>query len=367
MLTRLADWLVKRWYASSPKALILLWPLEWLFIRLAKRRRLAYQQGKKPSVRLPVPVVIVGNLHLGGSGKSPLVAALAQHFAGLGYKSGIISRGYGGKAAHYPLRVTSTSLASEVGDEPLMLVQQTGLPVAVSPKRPEAAQLLIAEGCNLLFADDGLQHYALQRDIELVVLDAKRGWGNGHCLPVGPLREGIERLAKVDWLVVQQQKNLKENLATKQKLDEQLANISLKNPTVYYSLEVSSWRNLAGTCQHTLPFMQGQEVNALAAISQPEKFFSQLEGLGLMVNRYPKADHAQLNEQDLELAVELPLVITAKDAVKLLPLAKEIQPVEAQARLLANIWVLEVKAKLPSFFLASLEAKISQLAKVKML
>lgn len=366
-MNSLANWLVKRWYAASPGALKLLLPLEKLFIFLAQRRRQAYITGKKLSYQSPVPVIIVGNLHVGGSGKSPIVAALAKHLTSLGYKCGIVSRGYGGKAASYPVFVTPNSNASQVGDEPLMLAQQTGLPVAVSPKRPEAAQLLIEKGCNLILADDGLQHYALQRHLELVVLDAQRGWGNNHCLPVGPLREPAQRLAEVDWLLIQQPAINKtahlDNPAAPPFLTPQLPQVPLKHPPVNYALAVSHWRNLAGAVRENLPFAAGQQVNALAAISQPEKFFAQLESLGLKVSRHPKADHAPLNQQDLNLAAnQLPLVITAKDAVKFLPLitAAKLAPAK-QEEILANTWVLEVTAQLPPEFLQQLEARLSKL------
>lgn len=368
-MNSLANWLVKRWYAASPGALKLFLPLEKLFILLAKRRRQAYLTGKKPSYQSPVPVIIVGNLHVGGSGKSPIVAALAKHLTGLGYTCGIVSRGYGGKATNYPLLVTPSSDANQVGDEPLMLAQQTGLPVAVSPKRPEAAQLLIAKGCNLILADDGLQHYALQRHLELVVLDAQRGWGNNHCLPVGPLREPAQRLAEVDWLLIQQPAINKtahlDSPAAPPFLTPQLPQVRLKNLPINYLLAVSHWRNLAGTVSEDLPFAAGQQVNALAAISQPEKFFTQLEGLGLKVNRHPKADHAPLSQQDLNLAASpLPLVITAKDAVKFLPLITTAKLTPAkQEEILANTWVLEIAAQLPAEFLQQLTACINALAK----
>ncbi len=187
----------KAWY-QGPGWLYLLLPLEGLFRLLsALRRRLI-----RP-VYCDVPVVVVGNLAVGGSGKTPLVLAVAEHFRSLDYRVGIVSRGYGGKAPQYPLRVDADSDAVHCGDEPLLLARRSGLPVMVAPDRPAAARKLVEEdGCNLIISDDGLQHYRLGRQLELLVIDGRRGLGNGHCLPVGPLRESRSRLAQVDICVI---------------------------------------------------------------------------------------------------------------------------------------------------------------------
>ena len=356
MSNKLQHWVEERWYAANPAGLKLLLPLEKLYLTLFKRREKAYRSGKKIAYRPSVPVIIVGNIHVGGSGKSPLVAALAKHFASLGYKPGIVSRGYGGKANYYPQSVTIHSDPQQVGDEPLMLAQQTGLPIAVDPKRPNAVKLLIEEeGCDLIIADDGLQHLALGRDIEIVVIDAARGIGNGHCLPVGPLREPPSRLNSVDWVIFQQVSqhgNQQADQATSAELESTvLKNIALKNPLQNYVLEFSGWRRGDGHWQKDCPFSQGETVHALAGIGNPPRFFNQLKSLGLTVIEHPLVDHAQLTQQHLEFNDDKPLVMTAKDAVKLQPWLNQ------------RHWVAEVTANLPEAFLYQLQNQVADINK----
>ncbi|WP_051168343.1 tetraacyldisaccharide 4'-kinase [Marinospirillum minutulum] len=337
-MNKLQAWVEKHWYATEPGGLKWLLPLEKLYLKLFNRHQQAYKSGKKTSHHPGVPVIIVGNIHVGGSGKSPLVAALAKHFAGLGYKPGIVSRGYGGKAKHYPQRVTSYSNPKEVGDEPLMLAQQTKLPLAVDPNRATAANLLVKEeGCDLIIADDGLQHLGLARDIELVVIDGARGMGNGHCLPVGPLREPRHRLSEVDWVVCQTQ--------------TLPLNLPLKNTQQSYTLEFSGWRRGDGHWQKDCPFKAGEAINALAAIGNPQRFFKQLEELNLKVTGYPLADHAELNQQHLTAFDQKPLVMTAKDAVKLQEWMNE------------KHWIAEVTANLHPEFLCQLQEEVADIYK----
>lgn len=343
---KLQQWVEKRWYANQPGLLIGLAPLERLYLWLVKQRQQAYLKGKKTAYHPKVPVIIVGNIHVGGSGKSPLVAALAKHFASLGYKPGIVSRGYGGKTSHYPQQVTSQSDPAQVGDEPLMLAQQTGLPLAIDPKRPNAVKLLVEEeGCDLIIADDGLQHFQLARDIEIVVMDAQRGLGNGHCLPVGPLREPASRLSSVDWVIFQH---------TSQAINPDLAvelKTKLKNPLQSYWLEFSGWRRGDGHWQKNCPFTAGQTLHALAGIGNPARFFKQLTDLGLVVIEHPLEDHAKLCPQHLVFNDPYPLVMTAKDAVKLQPWLNE------------NHWVAEVTARLPEEFLYKLQNRVADIYK----
>ena len=342
-MNKLQTWVEKNWYAATPSGLKLLAPLEKLYLKLFNKNQQAYLSGKKQAVHPGVPVIVVGNIHVGGSGKSPLVAALAKHFKKLGYQPGIVSRGYGGKAKSYPQRVTTYSDPKEVGDEPLMLAQQTNLPVAVDPNRLAAAELLIKEeGCDLIIADDGLQHLKLARDIEIVVVDSARGFGNQHCLPVGPLREPINRLVSVDWLVLQ-------GLKPEQALPQQIAALIpvLKNAPQGYQLEFTGWRRGDGHWQKDCPFKEGEAVNALAGIGNPQRFFNQLGELGLKVTGHSLADHAQLSEQHLKFSKKNPLVITAKDAVKL------------QQWLTNQHWVAEVTAELPETFLCKLQEQVA--------
>ncbi|GLR64682.1 tetraacyldisaccharide 4'-kinase [Marinospirillum insulare] len=345
-MNKLQTWVEKNWYAATPGGLKWLAPLEKLYLKLFNKNQQAYLSGKKTAVHLGVPVIVVGNINVGGSGKSPLVAALAKHFKNLGYQPGIVSRGYGGKAKHYPQRVTTYSNPQEVGDEPLMLAQQTQLPVAVDPNRAAAANLLVKEeGCDLIIADDGLQHLKLARDIEIVVVDAARGFGNGHCLPLGPLREPVERLNKVDWVIMQGEKI------------QEASQLNLKNTLHTYQLEFSGWRRGDGHWQKDCPFTAGQAVNAIAGIGNPQRFFNQLSQLGLKVKGYPLADHAQLTQEHLKFyepkaGNKTPVVMTAKDAVKL------------QAWLNKNHWIAEVTASLPKEFLDKLQNQLADASKI---
>lgn len=181
--------LAKRWldaaYGGSPW-LAPLFPLGSLYRYLMCRRARDYRRGRKPVWRAEVPVIVVGNITLGGTGKSPLVAWLGRWLVAQGYSPGIVTRGYGGTAPHYPLHVTPATDPAHSGDEPLMLVQQTGLPVIADPQRARGARALVEMGCDIVISDDGLQHLALGRDIELVVVDGSRGLGNQRCLPAGP-------------------------------------------------------------------------------------------------------------------------------------------------------------------------------------
>ncbi|WP_404418413.1 tetraacyldisaccharide 4'-kinase [Marinospirillum sp.] len=329
---KLQNWIESHWYADNPGPLKRLLPLENYYCKQVEKRHQAYAAGKKPSYRASVPVIVVGNISVGGSGKSPVVASLARYLQRQGYQPGIISRGYGSKARSYPFRVEKDSNPKKAGDEPLMLARQTNLPVAIDPKRPRAAQLLIDEGCDLLIADDGLQHLALQRDIELVIIDGARGLGNGHCLPVGPLREPPQRLNTVDWVLCQGE-----------------LQHPLEVEPISYHLEQTGWRRGDGLWQSASPFDPGQSVHALAGIGNPQRFFDQLSEQGLQVTPHPLPDHAPMNAQTLDLPGNEPIIITAKDAVKLGPWLHQ------------RHWVVEVEARLPESFLKELSQKLKSI------
>ncbi|MDR5868266.1 tetraacyldisaccharide 4'-kinase [Halomonas koreensis] len=308
-------------------------PLEALY-RLAVRRRVrAYAEGRREAWRAPVPVIVVGNITLGGTGKSPLVAWLARHLAEAGWRPGILSRGYGGRAEGYPLRVDADTTADACGDEPRMLADQTGVPVVVDPQRPRGARLLLEAGCDLLLADDGLQHLALARDLELVVVDGHRGLGNGRCLPAGPLREPGERLARVDAVLI---------------------NGEPRDPALdghpRMRLAPSGWRPLAGGARRALspPPFAGR-VHAVAGIGRPARFFATLEALGVPHLAHPFADHHRFTAADLDFGDALPLAMTAKDAVK----CRELVSGEA--------WVLEVEAAPDPDFVAWLDRRLAAL------
>lgn len=329
----LSDHLVSAWYRGAGW-LRLLAPLEWLYRTAVARRARAYANGNKTTWRAPVPVIVVGNLTVGGTGKSPLVAWLVRWLGERGYRPGILSRGYGGHSPDYPLLVRSDMSVAECGDEPLMLASQTGVPVVVDPQRVRGAKRLLEEGCDVLVADDGLQHLALGRDIELVVVDGVRGFGNRHCLPAGPLREPLSRLQSCDALVVNGEP-------------------ASAMPATYHTMELipRHWRHLEdGALLPLTPIPFEGAVHAVAGIGNPERFFRTLKRLGLDVTAHPFPDHHRFQAQDLNFEDTGAIVMTAKDAVKCRHLAD------------TRCWVLDVEAQPEPGFVAWLTSRLALLA-----
>ena len=298
------DRLERRWYSPAPAPLALR-PLAALYgaiaDRLAGRRKAA-------AVRLPVPVVVVGNISVGGTGKTPLTLWLIGQARALGFTPGVISRGYGGRAADGPLRVTKDTDAAACGDEPALIARRAGVPVAVAPDRIAAARLLLErDGVDLLIADDGLQHYRLGRDLELCVVDGARGLGNGARLPAGPLREPASRLATVDAVIV--------NGGLARPLPAQ------GRPQLAMRLEIRQAVNLVSGERRPLAAFAGQPVHAVAGIGHPPRFFAALEAAGLAVTAHPFADHHRHTAADLAFGDVRPVLMTEKDAVKCAPFA----------------------------------------------
>ena len=264
--------------------------------RSPRARRVAYARGLYRSVRLPCPVVVVGNLSVGGTGKTPLVCWLAANLAGRGYQPGIVTRGYGG-TSRGARRISASDDPREVGDEPVLLARRTGVPVAIGRNRPEAARLLADEGCRVIVSDDGLQHYALARDCEIVVIDAERRFGNGRLLPAGPLREPAERLEGVDAIVVN-------------------GGAAGDFGGLRMRLDAGDAVALSGGAVRPLSAWQGTSVHALAGIASPQRFFNMLRGRGIEVDGRPLADHAPLTASDVDFGDDRPVLMTEKDAVK---------------------------------------------------
>ncbi|WP_240674152.1 tetraacyldisaccharide 4'-kinase [Crenobacter cavernae] len=296
----------RHWYRPRLWLTALLAPLEGLFALLAAARRLAFRLGLKRVEKLSVPVVVIGNVNVGGVGKTPLTLSLLASLAERGVKAGVISRGYGG-SANVPTPVGRDSDPELVGDEPLLFAQ-AGVPVWVGRNRVAAGRALIAThpDVELILSDDGLQHYRLARDVEIVVLDGARGLGNGRLLPNGPLREPASRLASVDALVVNGgsagfMKTLPESPATFAMRLAPQRFVSLADPAVTRGAEDFA----------------GERVVALAGIGHPERFFATLKGLGLAPERelsFP--DHHDFVASDLPADADA-IVVTSKDAVKL--------------------------------------------------
>ncbi|WP_312934039.1 tetraacyldisaccharide 4'-kinase [Pseudomonas sp.] len=292
------------WYAGHP-ALALLRPLEALYRWVVRRKRAQFLSGQRPAYRAPVPVIVVGNLTVGGTGKTPMILWLIEHCRQRGLRAGVVSRGYGAKPPELPWRVEAQQPAELAGDEPLLIVQRTGVPLMIDPDRSRAVQaLLAAEPLDLILSDDGLQHYRLARDLELVLIDAARGLGNRRCLPAGPLREPVERLQAVDAVLY--------NGAaadTEQGFAFQL------RPSVLVNL-------LTGERQPLDHFPAGQAMHAVAGIGNPQRFFNTLQALGWQPLVHAFADHAAFTPQALSFSPSLPVVMTEKDAVKCRAFAK---------------------------------------------
>ena len=289
------------WYQPNP-CRWLLFPLGLCYRWATDLRRLLYRWGIRRVTVLPVPVVVVGNLTVGGTGKTPLVIWLAEELRQRGLSVGIVSRGYGGRAASWPQAVDANSDPSRVGDEPVMLTRATNCPVSVGPDRVKAARALLArEQADVLLADDGLQHLALGRIMEIVVIDGERGIGNGLCLPAGPLRERRDRLDRVSAVVVNGGDWRPDNRT---------------QDTFRATMQAQHVSRLTGTVQRTLVSFRGKSVHAVAAIGHPERFFRMLEAAGLKVIAHPLPDHASIDAADLQFDDSRPVLVTEKDAVK---------------------------------------------------
>jgi tetraacyldisaccharide 4'-kinase len=271
-------------------------PLSLTYGAVAGSRRYLYAKRLRTSVRMSLPVVVVGNLSVGGTGKTPLVCWLVARLTDLGFKPGVVTRGYGGSSGSVRL-IDSFDDPNVVGDESILLARRTGAPVAIGRDRPAAAQLLVNAGCDVVVSDDGLQHYALARDCEIVVIDGDRRFGNGWLLPAGPLRETPARLAAADAIVVNGGRAL---------LDGALS----------MRLEAKGALSLIGGASKALDEFAGRSVHAIAGIGNPERFFNMLRAHGIEVVGHPLPDHARLRAADVSFADQRPVLMTEKDAVK---------------------------------------------------
>ncbi len=325
--------LVNAWYDNA-KWLGLLTPVAWLFTRLANIRRRKIVSKADRHWRAPVPTIIVGNINVGGTGKSPLVIWLVAQLMAAGYRPGIVSRGHGGRT-HYPFDVKLNSDPSATGDEALMLLRRTGCPVVVDPDRVSAAKFLLQQhDCDVIVADDGLQHYALDRDVEIVVMDGRRGLGNGLCLPAGPLREPVTRLSEVDFVVV--------NGPAKFSLPYSTVKMQLL-PDVLIQLETGDSMPLDTQAL-------GHTVHGVAGIGHPARFFDTLRDLGFEVIVHEFDDHHLYSLTDLMFNDSLPVIMTEKDAVKVSQLNSGL--------LHSNFWYLRINASMPEEFMPQLLHKI---------
>jgi len=311
---------VRHWRSRGAIAW-LLWPAGLLFGVVIAVRRFLYKIRIFSSIHPGIPVIVVGNLTAGGSGKTPLVLRIAEILKEHGWKPGIVSRGYGG-SAQQPRAATIAADPAEVGDEPILLARRSGCPVWVAPERIAACRALRAENpeCNVIVTDDGLQHYALRRDIEICVVDG-RGFGNGFLQPAGPLREPRSRLRSVDAVVTQGAP------------DAQGYKMVLEGDKLVRFTDARDVRPAKS--------FAGQRVHAVAGVGDPKRFFLQLARFGIKVVPHPFADHHRLRAEDFAFGDSDPVVMTEKDAVKCKRIVAGLQ---------VQFWVFPVSASLDPAF-----------------
>lgn len=321
--------LIKYWYKPSswdlPFYLFFFVPvligLSYLYQAIIVLRRYSYSLGIKKTPALNIPVIIVGNITVGGTGKSPLVLYLADYLIAQGFRPGIVSRGYKGSKNSSPQWVVGDSDPFCVGDEPVMLARQTTCPVVVCRDRVAAVRALLSQtDCNIIVSDDGLQHYALKRDIEIVVMSAERRWGNGRCLPAGPLREPIQRLNTVDFVCVQ---------------GEQMHYIPGE---IYQLVNRHVILDIADFSHYPM--------HAVAGIGNPEQFFVMLRGLGFDIIEHIFPDHHDFTADDIDFGFESLVIMTEKDAVKCRRFADD------------RHWCLPIRLSITPLFIETFQKKL---------
>ncbi|MFT5707157.1 MAG: tetraacyldisaccharide 4'-kinase [Oceanospirillaceae bacterium] len=345
------------WYHKKATWVLLFWPLEYLFVTLAKFKK---KQLLKQQWQASCPVIIVGNISIGGTGKSPVSIYLIEILQQQGYKVGVVSRGYGALRKDFPYQVQASDDAGQSGDEPLMIVKRTGVNLVIDPDRVRACQYLLANNdCDLIISDDGLQHYRMGRDIEIAVIDGKRGLGNGHCLPVGPLREFAERLNSVDFVIVNGEQNNEFSSSYTMQIRAQ----------GWYRIKDQKFISL--TDFQALIIEQQAMVHGVAGIGNPQRFYDSLHALGIDAVQHSFADHHQYSAANFDF-VNAPhkaftangnsksnlkrnhiICMTQKDAVKCVNYAPE------------NSYYLKVKADIDASFKQNLLEKLAALQETK--
>ncbi len=311
-------WIDNLWYGRNPLSLPLV-PLSWVFQLVSVLRRKAYTSGLLAIYHARVPVIVVGNPTVGGSGKTPLVIWLAGYLGTLGYKPGIVARGYGGRASGWPQQVRHDSDPHAVGEEAVLIARRTRCPVAVAPDRGAAVKALLEHtDCDVVISDDGLQHYALGRSIEIAVIDGVRRLGNRRLLPAGPLREAPSRLDEVDFIVTN-------GIAA---VNEYAMKYVPVNPINLQRRELA------------MPFADFRDtpVHAVAGIGNPQRFFKMLKDKGLKIIPHVFPDHHRFKSQDLDFKDEHPILMTEKDAIK------------CEAFATSRCWLVPIIAELPDIF-----------------
>lgn len=345
--------ITRAWHKQAAWLWLLL-PISWLYGMVVTTRRYAYRRGWLSSYRAPIPVMVIGNISVGGSGKTPLIITLVTHLQQQGVKVGVISRGYGGAREQMPALVYTDSLPDIVGDEPCLIVAATQAPMAVCPDRKQAIETLLAANPDLqmIIADDGLQHHALKRDIEWIVVDSTRGFGNQQLLPTGFLREPISRL-EGSTVIYHQAPNKIASACDHQ-----------SDPSLTMQLVPSALQPIWQASQaRQIPPKAGDTVHAVSGIGYPQRFFDTLAQLQFNVIGHPYPDHHAFHLNDLYQYTEHPIIITSKDAVKIRPLlqAPNRHNQDRKQALAARLWVLPVTAALSNACYQTLEQQLRAL------
>ncbi|MCG8317086.1 MAG: tetraacyldisaccharide 4'-kinase [Pseudomonadales bacterium] len=334
----------EQWYEGTAKHW--LWsPLSKVYERQIRKRRQQYLERKSQGVleNLP-PVLVVGNITVGGTGKTPLVIYLIEHLRAIGLRVGVVSRGYGGRSENYPVLVSDDSKPAQVGDEPYMIFQRTGVPIVVDPKRLNALRFLANhDSFDLIISDDGLQHYQLPRQFEIVVLDGKRGMGNGGCLPLGPLREPLDRLLHIDAVVVngEPSADCKNSLA---RLGRGYFNMQL---------QPQQFIDLYGNPKSLQAFNEQTDIHAIAGIGNPQRFFDTLAAMGIQYTQQAFPDHHAYTKDELLAFRGKTLLMTEKDAVK----ARQVLPPQAWAKAFYLAVTAELSGDLINDIIISVDLK----------
>ena len=326
--TKLHKLINETWY-SKTHLTQLLRPLTLLFCGIVAIRKALYSLKVLKQTKLEVPVIVVGNITVGGTGKTPLVIWIAKFLKESGFTPGIVSRGYMGKAKSWPQQVRPDSDPVIVGDEAILISRQAQCPMAVGPDRVEAAQALLKySNCDIIISDDGLQHYALQRTIEVVVIDGVRRFGNGYCLPAGPLREAVNRIDKADFIVTN-------GIASAGEFAMRYSGKELVN-----LIEPDSKLMLSD--------FKGKKVHAVSAIGNPQRFFDYLRSQGLDIIEHSFPDHYMYSQNDITFDDSLVVLMTEKDAVK------------CQRYRISNCWYLPIDVEMKKEFGLRLLNKIGE-------
>lgn len=303
--------LTSLWYKKS-LAIYPLIPFSLVYRAVVAIKRLSYQRGWCKTTEFPVPVIVVGNLTVGGTGKTPFLITLANYLVSAGHRPGVVSRGYGAKTTQFPLLVTAESDPMQAGDEPVLIARRTPCPVVIAPDRVAAINALLAQNnCDVVLSDDGLQHYKMGRALEIVLIDGQRRFGNGWCLPAGPLREPPSRLATVNFVVCQGEPEPGE--WRMRLVAGELYN--LRDPSRKFAIA------------------RGKVVHAVAGIGNPSRFFQQLREMGMVVIEHAFPDHYCYSPRDIDFGLDAVVIMTEKDAVKCHRFAED------------NVWCLPVMAE----------------------